>query len=105
MGHCGHAPCGPSSRHSPGASVAERKSEARDEYDGDLERHSHQESGSAAPEKRGMSEMAGPSAGGVPPDTDVDEQDAGPQATAPERGESNTEQAPGQPPQRRERQQ
>jgi len=67
--------------------MAERKSEARDEYDGDLERHSHQESGSAATEKRGMSEMAGPSTGGVSPDTDVGEQDARPQATAPERPE------------------
>ncbi len=85
--------------------MAERDTNARDEYEEDLQRHSAQESGSSGQEQHGMSEMAGPSAGGVPPDTDRDEADAPSRTASQKQAEGTSEQDADQPSRGREHRQ
>ena len=72
----------------------ERENASSDKSDGDLEHHSREESGVSPTEKRGMSELAGPSAGGVPPEADPELRELHAEVARRAREESGGEQTP-----------
>ena len=74
--------------------MARRDDAGAHEYDGDLEHHSREESGVSPVEKRGMSDLAGPSAGGVPPEADPELRELHDEVARSAREESGGEHTP-----------